>query len=764
MTKVPARNSPTTFKFLIVGVVTLMFVGLALTFLANNIDDIQQLIGNEVAIQYQTMDLNYPLEMIIFELEKDIHEIDIDHFNAPHDAVRLSRISQEISSLRQKFALHDASEQEDNRLELLNSYEQFFKSYVTQSTKISRILFELEDTHSFFLDQFDTMEEKTGEKLVEYTIAGKDSTVLRQMFAIIPFCREQVLEARYHIEIKASYNAGPLKLKSAAAVPNMALNAFQMIDQTLDTFTGGFEGISTHSNLLLGRIPAYTAKVIELEAALLLHWEVRDNLKRASGALLAILGQSRRDMLEDMKNLQESTRAISRHALLVTYGVSFAVVCAFALAWLIMRHVGQRMEQSMLEALMLKQELQEKNEDLILEVSTREKHEETSRQLESQLQQSQRMESIGTLAGGIAHDFNNILAAVIGYTELASMRATRKQGNSRELAEIKKASNRAKELIQQILAFCRKSEQNFTPVQIAPIIKEVVTLLQSTLPATIEVSLSLKSPPEAMVVMADQTQLHQIIMNLCTNSFHAMRDQGGRLEVILEQTDRCLTDTPSEGENLPDGSYVKIQVRDSGSGIDPLLMERIFEPYFTTKERGEGTGLGLAVVHGIVQAYNGSISCSSEPGVGTSVEILLPLANYGSEDEILRKEAITGGKERILFVDDEAAIVDVHAKMLRSLGYSVVATLSSVDALEHFEATPDQFDLVITDMTMPEMTGAELSMKLLEIRPELPILMCTGFSEQIDPKKALEIGIKGFLMKPVGLREMETNIRRLLAS
>ena len=382
------------------------------------------------------------------------------------------------------------------------------------------------------------------------------------------------------------------------------------------------------------------------------------------------------------------------------------------------------------------------------------------RKLQAQLAQSQKMEAIGTLAGGIAHDFNNILSAIIGYAEL--MKSWGDSGNGRSVSglnQILQAGNRARDLVNQILAFSRPSEQNKIPVQIASIVKEVLKFLRSSLPTTIELRHHFE--PGSQIIEGDPTQIHQILMNLCTNSGHAMQDKGGVLKIGVASV-ILGPDTAGEFPELSPGSYVKLTVKDNGCGIEPAVLESIFDPYFTTKELGKGTGLGLSVVHGIVKSYSGAIQVASEPGVGTLVTILFPQVESDVELETEFPAPAQGAKEHILLVDDEVALVQLNKQILENLNYTVTARTSSIEALEAFQANPDKFDLVITDMTMPNMTGDILTRELLKIRPDVPVILCTGFSEKISKTKSDQIGARKLLMKPLITSELAIAIRQVL--
>ena len=381
------------------------------------------------------------------------------------------------------------------------------------------------------------------------------------------------------------------------------------------------------------------------------------------------------------------------------------------------------------------------------------------KKLEAQLRQAQKMEAIGTLAGGIAHDFNNILSAVIGYTQIALddvPKGTLLQSN---LKEVLKAGRRARDVVKQILAFSRQTEQERKPLEISLIVKEALKLLRASLPATIEIRQNIGT--DLATVLADATQIHQVLMNLCTNAAHAMGERGGILEVNLANVE-LGSDFTSRYPDIDPGPYLRLTVSDTGHGMHPSIMERIFNPFFTTKERGEGTGMGLAVVHGIVKGYGGTITVFSEPGEGSTFHIYLPLIDREVEPEARIGEPIPTGNEHILFIDDERAIVDVGKQILERLGYDVVTITSSTAALELFRAQSDKFDLVITDMTMPNMTGEELARELMNIRPDIPIILCSGYSKKITEVKTKDIGIRAFVVKPILKREIAETIRRVL--
>ncbi len=392
------------------------------------------------------------------------------------------------------------------------------------------------------------------------------------------------------------------------------------------------------------------------------------------------------------------------------------------------------------------------------DITERKRSEEERAEMETRLRQSQKMEAIGTLAGGIAHDFNNILSAIFGYTELA-IDEKDPERRQQDLKQVRLGAERAKELVKQILAFSRRAEQERHPLQVKFVMKEAMKMLRSSIPTTIEIRQDITANP---TVLADPTQIHQIIMNLCTNAYHAMRETGGILAVSLSEIE-IRGEDEGYGELVP-GRYMKLEVSDSGCGIAPEVKDKIFEPYFTTKKTGEGTGLGLAVVHGIVKSYNGHITVYSEPGRGTTFHVYLPVIEENAA-ELPAEEAyadIAGRGERILFVDDEPQLREFAERLFSKNGYQVTTFTNGVQALEEVTEHPDRFDLIITDMTMPYMTGTELAQKILGIRPDMPIILCTGQSELVNREKALAMGICNYLSKPVIKHDYLSAIRKAL--
>jgi len=378
--------------------------------------------------------------------------------------------------------------------------------------------------------------------------------------------------------------------------------------------------------------------------------------------------------------------------------------------------------------------------------------------LERKLIQSHKMEAIGRLAGGIAHDFNNILMSIIGNTELILME-DENNPFSANLQEILKSGIRARELVKQILTFSRYTEEKKRVINISSVIEESLRLLRATLPATIEIKV--KTEGNALTVFADETHIHQIFMNLCTNSAHSMREKGGTVTVDISGFD-ITSENMSAHDDLSPGPYIRLTVTDTGHGMTRDIIDKIFEPFFTTKPHGEGTGMGLSIVHGIVKNYGGTILVSSEPGKGSIFQVFLPGIRDGSVVEEKKNTGISKGSGNILFVDDEEGIVNLWNTILKRAGYSVVSFTDSKKALELFKHDPSVFDIVITDHTMPELTGFNMAKEMLAMRPDLPVILCTGFNEEITGKTVLQAGIRKFLLKPVEISELTEAVKVLL--
>ncbi len=380
-------------------------------------------------------------------------------------------------------------------------------------------------------------------------------------------------------------------------------------------------------------------------------------------------------------------------------------------------------------------------------------------EIKAQLVQSRKMEAMGTLAGGIAHDFNNILSGIFGYSQLAKSHIANPEKARQDIDQILKGAKKAADLIQQILTFSRKTSHHKQALPIFIVVKEALKLLRSSLPATIVIQDEIRSKA---LVMADPTNIHQVVINLCTNAHHAMGDSGGTLTVKLVEKS-IPRQEPALGPLAP-GNYLELMVSDTGHGMDQQTRDRIFEPYFTTKRTGRGTGLGLALVHSIVEDHQGHIIVKSEPGKGTRFHVFIPVSeNAGSAPGRDREEeSDPKGTERLLIVDDEPGLANIAQIFFREQGYSVATASNGVQALERFKSDPHGFDLVVTDMTMPEMTGDLLATELLKLRPGLPIILCTGYSDKISKDRARSLGIRRYVEKPLIMSELGKTIRNLL--
>jgi PAS domain S-box-containing protein len=396
---------------------------------------------------------------------------------------------------------------------------------------------------------------------------------------------------------------------------------------------------------------------------------------------------------------------------------------------------------------------------VLLDVTERKQAEEMRPQFEAQLRQAQRMDAIGSLAGGIAHDFNNILGVMLGYTEMALMSLKEDDGLKRRLQQVLKAGKRGKELVSQILSFSRPSPQERRPVKMSAIVKKALNMLRATLPASIELKMRLEEDQDT--ILADPTQMHQVIINLCAHAAHAMRDKGGLLDISVKPVNLDAK-AAAQFHGLAPGPHIRVSVKDSGHGMDRDTMEKIFDPFFTTKKMEEGTGMGLAVVHGIIKAHGGAVTVQSKAGKGSEFQIYLPRVEAIELPGGTEAPVAENGQERLLFVDDEEWLVDMWKEILESLGYRMTVTTRPLEALETFKENPQDFDLVIADQTMPQMTGLELAQELLALRPELPIILVTGFSQLVTPEKAKAAGIREYIMKPLSISELTNAISQAL--
>ncbi len=397
---------------------------------------------------------------------------------------------------------------------------------------------------------------------------------------------------------------------------------------------------------------------------------------------------------------------------------------------------------------------------VVMDIGEQKKHARQKKELEDRLRQAEKMESLGSLAGGIAHDFNNILFPIVGYTEVL-LQETPEGDDAQDLLErILKATDRATDLVKQILTFSRRGETGLKPIRIQPVVKEALKLVRASIPTTIEIHQHIEN--EGGIIMGNPTRIHQIVMNLCTNAYHAMEEKGGKLEVTLTEIDS--KDNAHGLMGMKPGPYLALTVSDTGDGMPPEVLKRIFEPYYTTKEMGKGTGMGLAVVHGIVKEFGGDIKVDSELGKGSAFKVYLPVIHAREKaSEAPRRDDFSGGNERILLVDDDEDAVFVQKEMLKQLGYTVTHRTDSLAALTLFQAYPNDFDLVITDLTMPHMTGDNLARELVNIRPSIPIILCTGSNKKISEEDTGLPGIRNFFRKPIKMRALAKVVRQALA-
>ena len=381
------------------------------------------------------------------------------------------------------------------------------------------------------------------------------------------------------------------------------------------------------------------------------------------------------------------------------------------------------------------------------------------RAAEAQLRQAQKMEALGTLSGGVAHDFNNILAAILGFTDMVRSRLPEGGRDAHSLDRVMEAGMRGRDLIRQMLTFARKGEMEKRPLRLSHMVKETMKLLRASIPST--VSIKVQADAGAGMILGDPVQMQQVLLNLCTNGAHAMREKGGILDVELST--ETVTGEDGRPSGLKAGSYVKLAVRDTGCGIAPEIIDKIWDPFFTTKKPGQGTGLGLSVVHGIIKQHGASITVESQVEKGCTFTAYFPRISEAPSPAPSPQEAIPTGDERVLFVDDEEVLVDMGKELIGELGYRVTALTSSLEALALFEADPSRFDVIITDQTMPDMTGVALAKAVLALRPDIPVILCTGFSHSVDAESAEGSGVAAFVMKPLTKKELARTIRRVLS-
>ncbi|MBF0452861.1 MAG: response regulator [Candidatus Magnetomorum sp.] len=409
-------------------------------------------------------------------------------------------------------------------------------------------------------------------------------------------------------------------------------------------------------------------------------------------------------------------------------------------------------------------QLEKMNTDLLREIEAHKKAENEKKILETELRQAQKMQAIGTLAGGIAHDFNNILFPIFAYVQMTINETPNDEKVQRYLSRVMTSAERAKDLVQQILMFARKGDQEKKPLYIQTIIKEALKLLRATIPVTIDIKQDIQEqmPP----ILGSAIQLHQVVMNLCTNAYHAIKEKdAGCIELLVCEREIIQEDT-SQYPNVLPGKYIYLMVKDTGIGIDDTIKEQIFDPFFTTKEPGEGTGMGLSVVHGIVSDHGGHIFVQSNLKKGTQFTVFFPASQAAVKQhhQKIDTDNTRGNGEHILLVDDELDVVKALEQMLKRLGYKVTSQLSSQITLETFEKNPDHFDLLLTDQTMPQMTGMTLAKKVLNIRPDLPVIICSGYSSQLTQENIDAIGIRDILFKPITLKDLGIKLRSVLTT
>ena len=396
---------------------------------------------------------------------------------------------------------------------------------------------------------------------------------------------------------------------------------------------------------------------------------------------------------------------------------------------------------------------------VVRDITERKRAEEEKMSLQAQLIHAQKMEAIGTLAGGIAHDFNNLLSLILGYTEMARAATPPDSLVAQKLEKVLEAGQRSVALVKQILAFSHRTDTERIPLNPVHIVKEAIKLLRPSLPSTIVIRQQIDTSNRQ--ILADPTQIHQILMNLCTNAFHAMEQTGGALEITLKDCELSQSDLHQHPEVSP-GSFVVLSISDTGTGIDPEISDKIFDPYFTTKAIGKGTGMGLAIVHGIITSYGGFITSKNNVGNGTVFQVFFPAVKEGIGPEIKPVEAAPPGTGHILLVDDEVMLAELDKEMLEQLGYEITVQTSSLEALAAFRDQPNRFDAVITDQTMPGMTGIDLAKQMLQIRSDIPIILCTGYSTLVSEEQAKTEGIREFAIKPLSKTKIALLLKKIL--
>ncbi|MBU1341112.1 MAG: response regulator [Proteobacteria bacterium] len=392
------------------------------------------------------------------------------------------------------------------------------------------------------------------------------------------------------------------------------------------------------------------------------------------------------------------------------------------------------------------------------DITEQKKAETSAKRLEAQLQQARKLEAIGVLAGGIAHDFNNILFPIMGFSELTLEELPENSPVRENVNAILTGAKRAAELVQQILAFSAPRQKSPEPIIVQSVFKEAISFLRAIIPQNIDIRQEISPTP--ICIMNDPTQLYEIVMNLCTNAYHAMEEEGGLLSIRVNEVE-VGAGRINKGMEMTPGRYCRIDIHDTGSGIPAEHLDKIFDPYFSTKEIGKGSGIGLSVVHGIVKEHNGCIQVKSRPGK-TEFTVYFPITDRIKKKDQIRQLFVKSiGNEKILFVDDETAIVEIVTQSLERLGYEVTGKTSSVEALNEFETHPDRFDLIITDMTMPGIIGTNLIKKIREIRPGIPVMLCTGYSHLADAETAKALNINEFIYKPVSINELSAKVRKI---